>query len=233
MRLFLGCFLFFSVFKGFSQEKNVAENSKKIKIDSLYREDQFYFGLTFNTLQKKPGGLTQSDLSTGFTAGFVRDMPINKSRTIALASGIGLTFNNYNQNLSITKPNQTAIYAIISSETVFEKNKFEQLIIDLPIEFRWRTSTFESHKFWRIYSGFKLSYLAYDKSKFIQNQEKIVLSNNKDFNKFLYGAYISAGYNTMNVYAYYGLNPLFKSAKIDNEPINMNSMNIGVIFYIL
>lgn len=233
MRIFLICFLLLSVFTGFSQEKTEAENSQKIKIDSLYREDQFYFGLTFNVLQKKPSGLNQSDLSTGLLAGFIRDMPLNKNRTIAIASGLGFTFNNYNQNISITRPNEIPIYAIINSEFFFKKNKFEQLIIDVPIEFRWRTSSFESHKFWRIYSGFKLSYLVYDKSIFIQNQEKIVLSNNKDFNKFLYGAYISAGYNTMNVYAYYGLNPLFKSAKIDNETINMNAMNIGVIFYIL
>jgi hypothetical protein len=32
---------------------------------------------------------------------------------------------------------------------------------------------------------------------------KIVVLNNKDFN-ILYGLYISAGYNTINVYAHYG-----------------------------
>ncbi|MFV5690994.1 porin family protein [Flavobacterium sp. LT1R49] len=233
MRLFLSCFLFLSVFHVFSQENVIAENNPKVKIDSLYREDQFYFGFTYNTLTKKPEGLSQSKLSTGFSAGFLRDMPVNKKRTIAIASGIGLTYNNYNQNLAIYKTDQTAVYSIIDAETTFSKNKFSQLLVDVPIEFRWRTSTYESYKFWRIYGGFKFSYLIYDRSIYTDDQGKIVVSRNKDFNKFLYGAYISSGYNTINVYAYYGLNSLFKSAKIDGEPIDMTSLNIGIIFYIL
>jgi hypothetical protein len=42
------------------------------------------------------------------------------------------------------------------------KNKFT--VIRVPLEFRWRSSTFESYKFWRIYGGVKFSYLLYDKS---------------------------------------------------------------------
>jgi hypothetical protein len=60
-----------------------------------------------------------------------------------------------------------------------------------------------------------------------------VVTNNRDFNKFQYGAYLSAGYNSINVYAYYGLNPLFQSAKTATESIDMNSLNIGIMFYIL
>jgi hypothetical protein len=38
------------------------------------------------------------------------------------------------------------------------------------------------------------------------------------------------GYNTVNVYAYYGLNSIFKTAEIDGEKINMKAFNIGIIF---
>jgi hypothetical protein len=31
--------------------------------------------------------------------------------------------------------------------------KFTQLLVEVPLEFRWRSSTFESYKFWRIYGG--------------------------------------------------------------------------------
>lgn len=233
MRSLLYCFLLLFFFKGFSQENTIVQNASEVKIDSLYREDQFYFAFTFNTLQDKPVGLSQSKFSTGFTGGFLRDMPINKKRTIAIASGIGLTYNNYNQNLSISESNQTPVYSIIDSKIFFEKNKFAQLSVDIPIEFRWRTSTYESYKFWRVYAGLKMSYLVYDKSTFIEGQEKTVISGNKDFNKFIYGAYISTGYNSVNVYACYSLNPLFKSAKINNDAINMKSLNVGVIFYFL
>jgi len=233
MRLFFNCFLLLSVFFVFSQEKANIDNAPKATIDSLYREDQFYFGFTLNTLQNKPVGLTQDKFSSGFSVGFLRDMPINKKRTVAIAPGIGFSYNNYNQNLAITGSNQTPVYTIIDSKTAYNKNKFSQFLVEVPIEFRWRTSTYENHKFWRIYGGFKMGYLFYDKSIYQDAQGKIIVTNNKEFNKFQYGTYISAGYNTINVYAYYGLNSLFKSAKTNTESIDINSLNVGIIFYIL
>jgi hypothetical protein len=231
MRLFLKIFLLFIAANGFSQSTNPV--SPIVKIDSLYREDQFYFGFTLNTLQNKPAGLTQDKFSSGFSVGFLRDMPVNKKRTVAIAPGIGFSYNNYNQNLAITEINQAPVYTIIDPNITYDKNKFTQLLVEVPLEFRWRTSTYESHKFWRIYGGFKMGYLIYDKSVYQDNQGKIVVSNNKDFNKFQYGAYISSGYNTINIYAYYGLNALFQSAKTNNETIDMNSLNVGIMFYIL
>jgi hypothetical protein len=40
----------------------------------------------------------------------------------------------------------------------------------------------ESHKFWRLYGGFKFSYL----HLFTDADSKIVVLNNKDFKKILY-----------------------------------------------
>lgn len=231
MRLLLSCFLFVLVLPVFSQENASTEIAPKL--DSLYREDQFYFGFTLNTLQNKPVGLTQDKFSSGFSAGFLRDFPVNKNRTIAIAPGLGFSYNNYNQNLKIEEINQQPIYTIINPETSFNINRFTQFLVDVTIEFRWRTSTYKSHKFWRIYGGFKMSYLLYDKSVYEDELGKIVVTNNKDFNIFQYGAYLSAGYNSINVYAYYGLNSLFQSAKTNTESIDMNSFNVGIMFYIL
>lgn len=233
MRIIFSFFLVLSVSAIFSQETEPIMNSSEVKVDSLYREDQFYFGLTYNTLQQKPVGVSQSKFSTGLSAGFLRDMPINKDRTHAIAVGLGFTYNNYIQNLAIKGTEEMPVYSVIDGKTVYNKNKFSQLLVDLPIEFRWRTSTYESYKFWRIYGGVKLSYVLYNKSLFTDDQSKVVINNNKDLNKLLYGLYLSAGYNTINVYAYYGLNSIFKTAKIDGEKINMRSLNIGIIFYIL
>lgn len=233
MRIIFSLFLVLSVSAIFSQEIELSKDSAEIKVDSLYREDQFYFGFTYNTLQQKPAGVSQSKFSTGLSAGFLRDMPINKDRTNAIAVGLGFTYNNYIQNLAITGTGQMPVYTVIDGDTNYNKNKFTQLLVDLPIEFRWRTSTYESYKFWRIYGGVKLSYVLYNKSIFTDDLSKVVITNNKDLNKLLYGLYLSAGYNTINVYGYYGLNSIFKTAEIDGEKINMRSLNIGVIFYIL
>jgi len=217
----------------FSQKDRTTKDTLVVKIDSLYREDQFYFSITYNTLIDKPAGLSQRKFSSGFSGGFLRDMPINRKRTIAVASGIGFTYNNYNQNMAISGTAETPLYTLISSDTKYSKNKFTTLSFDVPVEFRWRTSTYESHKFWRIYTGIKFSYVLYDKSVFNSSMGKVSINGNKDFNKLQYGAYISSGYNTFNLYAYYGLNSLFKSAKINDEAINMKAFNLGIIFYIL
>ncbi|WP_264565744.1 porin family protein [Flavobacterium sp. N3904] len=233
-RFFLGCFLFLSFFRGFSQENKFSIDTLHIKIDSLYREDQFYFGLNYNSLIKKPSGVSQDKISFGFSLGFLRDMPVNKSRTVAIAPGIGFSYNNYNQNLAITGTNQNAIYTVIPSGVNYNKNKFEQLLVEVPIEFRWRTSTPEIYEFWRIYGGVKFSYLLLDKSVYIDDLTNVVIRKNNDFNNFLYGAYISAGYSSFNLYLYYGFNSLFNSsAKINNESIQLNTLKMGVIFYIL
>lgn len=213
-----------------AQEQELIKEIEPVKIDSLYREDQFFFNFTFNTLQQKPDGLSQNKFSTGFSGGFLRDMPINRERTIAIATGLGLTYNNYIQNLTITGTSDAPVYAISDD---YNSNKFAQLLVDVPVEFRWRTSTYESYKFWRIYGGMKFSYLIHDRSVFNSDSGKVVITSNKDFNKFQYGIYASAGYNAINVYVYYGLNSLFKSASIADKSIDVKALNIGLSFYIL
>jgi hypothetical protein len=233
MRLFFSCLFLVSFLNGFAQEeKTPATETPKVKIDSLYREDQFYFAITYNALNNGPDGLSQKKFSTGLSFGFLRDMPINKNRNVAIAAGLGLSYKNYFQNLAITGTSDAPIYTVVNYSDV-NTNKFTQYLVDFPIEFRWRTSTFDSYKFWRIYGGIKFSYVLFDRSVYKDSEQKVVIKNNTDFEKLQYGVYLSTGFNTWNVYAYYGLKPLFKSAKTATESIDMRTMNIGVIFYIL
>lgn len=232
MRLFYSCLYIFSFFNLAAQEEIKTLESPIIAVDSLYREDQFYFGFTYNTLQNKPALLSQNKFSTGFSAGFTRDMPVNKLRTVAIGTGLGFTYNNYIQNLGITDNGTTRDYSILSSSD-YSTNRLSQLFVDVPIEFRWRTSTYTSYKFWRVYGGVKFSYLLYDRYVFNDGNNKTTVTSNPDFNKLQYGLYLATGYNTFNLYAYYGLNPLFKTSQVNGEKNNMQSLNLGLIFYIL
>jgi len=211
-------------------EETEKKEEKKVVVDSLYREDQFYISIAYNLVRNSPRGFSQNSFSLGLSAGILRDIPLNEKRTFAIAPGIGYSFNSFRQNMKIEEIDGIANYSISSD---FEKNKLEMHYLDIPIEVRWRTSTPESHKFWRIYSGFKFSYLLYSKSVFTGSTEKIKVFNNSDLNKIQYGPYVGIGYNTFNAYAYYGLNPLFKSGEIDGEKIKMNVFSFLVIFYIL
>lgn len=238
MRIRLFILLFFRALGAFAQETEVKPEIKdEIQfdaIDSLYREDQFYLNITYNALQKRPDGVTQNKLSPGIALGFLRDMPINKKRTIAFAAGLGYSLAIYNQNLGIRDVGGVNTYQVFDSDVSVSRNKFSLHFVDLPIEFRWRDSTPESHIFWRVYTGVKFSYLVYDYYKSQTSVDNFSQSGNADFNKFHYGIYLAAGWNTWNFYAYYGLNPLFKdSAKIEGRSIDMNTANFGLMFYIL
>jgi hypothetical protein len=222
--------LFFSVQ---AQENLNSSPSPITKIDSLYREDQFYVGLTYNVLKNAPAGFSNDKFSMGFSTGFLRDMPINKNRNLAIAPGLGLTFNNYSQNIGITTTNNTPVYTVLTDPASYSNNKFSQLFVDVPLEFRWRGSTFENHNFFRIHGGVKLSYLLYDRSVLRTGSGDSVIMNNPDFNKLVYGAYFAAGYGGANLYIYYGLNPIFKTAQTTTTTVDIKSLNIGLIFYIL
>ncbi|MSP85228.1 MAG: PorT family protein [Flavobacteriaceae bacterium] len=228
MRFLINCIFFLSFYSIFSQSSLDFE-----AVDSLYREDQFYFGITYTTLQKRPAGVTQNKFTPSFSIGFLRDMPFNKARNKAFAAGLGYSWNNYNQNILIYEANGIPEYSTIISATNFDKNKLMLHSIDIPLEFRWRTSTAESHKFWRIYSGLKFSYLFYTQSNYKDHQTSIKVIGNPDINKFQFGTYLSIGYNTVNFNVYYGLKPIFKSGVLNGSSLDMNTLNFGFMFYIL
>lgn len=213
----------------FSQESNLKE------VDSLYKEDQFYIGVTYNLIGKKPENLSQSGFSTGFYFGFINDMPINKERDVAIGIGLGYSINSFNQNLLISKDNLGSYsYSLLNDNSTYSKNKFYNHVIELPIEFRWRTSTPTEYNFWRIYTGFKLGYVIANASKFKGDSGSFKHHSISDFNKFQYGLTLSAGYNTWNIYLYYGLNPIFsKDVLLNGNTIDINAVKVGLIFYIL
>jgi Outer membrane protein beta-barrel domain len=228
MQKFFNFFLFLFPLLVFSQETpNFSE------IDSLYREDQFYVNITYNALNNKPKDVFQNSFSTGINIGFLRDFPINKKRTFAIAPGLGLSYNNYKENLLIDNLNGSLNYNTIPTGASYDKNKLSLYFIDFPIEFRWRTSTFDSHKFYRVYAGFKVSYLFLSQSRYIDSNQSFKVDNNSDLDRFHYGVYLSTGYNSVNIYGYYGLNNFFKNGIINGESIKLSTVNFGLIFYIL
>jgi hypothetical protein len=222
--LFLLCF-----FGSYAQKGNVKE------VDSLYKEDHFYAGISYNLLTRQPSGLSQDAFSLGFNLGYIKDMPINKARNKAFGVGIGYSTNSYNQNMLIEKnENGEFEYSILNDRSTYTKNKFSTNLIEVPIEYRWRTSTPSDYEFWRIYVGFKLGYIITHTSKYDGDLGRLRYRNNDDFNNLQYGLMLSFGYNTWNFQVNYGLNSLFsKNAQIDGQSVDFNDLKIGLIFYML
>lgn len=214
----------------FGQESAAAEES----IDNKYREDQFYFGVSYNLLRRMPADMTQNGFSSGFHIGFIRDMPVNPSRTIAFGVGFGYSANSINQNLFVSKDAQDNLSYMIVESGSFSKNKVSMHFLELPFEFRWRSSTAESYKFFRVYSGFKIGYLFASAVKYKGDLGEFKLSNIDDFSKLQYGFTLSAGYDKFNAHIYYALNSIFKDqAKLNSQTLQTSIIKIGLMLYIL
>ena len=202
-------------------------------IDDKYREDQIYIGIYYNSLKNTPGFYSQTQFSSSINLGFIRDIPLNKNRNFGIGIGMGLSTSSYHNNLRFSLiDNQFAADVILDSEP-FDKNKWTLNELEFPFEIRWRTSTPENYKFWRVYFGLKTSYIFNSRSKYESASEKQILGN-LPFSKIQSGLTLNAGNNTWNLGVYYGLIPLFNddfTSKHQNFK-NIKQFKVGLIFYI-
>ena len=205
------------------------------RTDSLYLEDQFYLGITYNLFLNKPTGVTQRNLSYGLQGGYIRDIPLNQRRNVALGIGLGYAVYSYYTNLVVRESDNELLYSALGSDIDYKRSKIENHVIEIPLEFRWRNSTPDDYRFWRIYTGVKFGYVFGSRSKFVSNEETISFTN-KDSRNFQYGLTFNVGYNTFNIQAYYSLVTLFDDGIIiadGGENIVVRPLRIGIIFYIL
>ncbi|HDZ06868.1 hypothetical protein LCGC14_0050570 [marine sediment metagenome] len=219
-------FLLFSMIAIYSNAQVASDSIASTK----YFEDQFYIGLSYNFILNPPEGSSQRNLSYGLQAGVIKDIPLNRSGTKAIGIGAGLALNSYYSNLVANLSDDIISYSIDNDIT---RSKLETHLLEFPLEFRWRNSTIDEYKFWRIYGGIKAAYIVGARSKF----DSDVLSEgfkNTDLTQFQYGLTLSFGYNTFNLHAYYALTELFNGdATLNGEVLQYKPLRIGLIFYIL
>lgn len=203
--------------------------------DSLYREDQFYLGFTFNLLSDLPPAVTQSGFSGGLHLGFIRDMPVNKRRNLALGLGLGWSINTYAHSLFIGEnTNGETIFDALDGTTEYDANRFTTYLVEVPLEFRWRSSAPSVSNFWRVYGGLKAGYIYYFRSNLRTPNAQLIQTDLPQLNRFRLGATLAVGYNKVNFYFYYSLIPFFDGSKMLNgRPVNVKTLKIGLIFYIL
>ncbi|MGI0105119.1 porin family protein [Salinimicrobium sp. WS361] len=205
-------------------------------VDSLYREDQIYFGFTYNIVTGGPSEVKSSQFSGGFHAGFIRDFPLNARRNIGVGVGLGWSIDTFGQNLFIGEEpgGEATRFVVLNRDRVdFDANRFTTQSIDLPVQFRWRTSTPGSYKFWRIYTGIRPSYVYYFQSKFVQDGNTFKETNVSEFERLRLGATFTFGYNTFNFSFYYSLNSFFKDVTVNNEDLDLKTFQVGLTFYLL
>lgn len=204
-------------------------------VDSLYREDQFYIGANYNVPLNLPSGASTRGLTGGFQFGFLRDMPINKQRNLAIAIGAGFAVDQFGQNLFIGEtPSDETIFMVLDESVDYTRNRFSMASVEVPFEFRWRTSTPVKYSFWRVYPGFRVGYAFWYKSTFKQPGNNVNQTKLPEFNPLRLSATLSAGYGNFNFFASYSLNTFFTEAEtVDGEAVDFRALKVGLIFYIL
>ena len=204
------------------------------EVDDKYREDQIYFGVFYNSLRNSPTDFNQNKFSSSINLGFIRDIPLNKSRNFGLGLGLGYSNSSFHNNLKFSNANNQLDAKIVSNLDSFTKNKWVLNELELPFEIRWRTSTPENYKFWRIYFGLKTSYIISSKVKYESPSNNQTIRD-LPFNNFQSGFTLNAGNNTWNLGVYLGLKPLFDEefAKNHINIKNIKQFKVGLIFYIL
>jgi len=217
-----------------SERAYIIADTVPFTIDSLYREDQFYVGLTFNLITNKPDAISQESFSGGIHLGVIRDMPLNDRRNIALGVGLGWGIDRYGQNLLIDDRAGNSIHFLSLDESRYDSNQFTTQQFEMPLEFRWRTSTASSYKFWRIYTGVRLGYLYSFRSNYKGDGEQSLVNDLPELNRFRAGATFTFGYNTFNFHFFYSLIPFFSDATLDDgTALELSTLKIGLTFYIL
>lgn len=207
-----------------------AQSNDTIK-STGYLEDQIYVSFTINSLVNKPNEVTRNGLSNSFELGFIKDISLNKSGDFALGLGLGYGRNTYFQNIKIEEVNNITEFQIATGN--FKNNKFSTHTLDVPFEVRWRTSTIDKYKFWRIYAGAKLSYVIGSNARFKESGNTVKVKGISEINKWQYGLKLAAGYGTWNFYFYYGLSNIFSNANLNGSPLEIKDYRMGLIFYIL
>ncbi|RMB56792.1 PorT family protein [Dokdonia sinensis] len=236
VRFLIGLLVF--VLQGWTvQAQGDISEEQILVVDSLYREDQVYIGLGLDLLTNKPEGISQNGFSGHFSVGFIRDMPFNKRRNKSIGVGLGLGVDVYNQNLFIGEESDdtTSIYAIVPDNIGQVKNRFSYYSVQMPIQYRWRTSSATDYTFWRIYTGIQLEYIYHFKSTFEQSGNTVNQTKIPELNKIQYGLTFAFGYSAFNLKVYYGLNSLFNEDAIltNGNKVDLQVLRLGLQFYFL
>ena len=230
LKLYSYLFLFLSLYS-FSQ-KEIDFNT----LDENYREDQFYLGATLNFLTQTPSSFSQNGLSGGFHFGFIRDVPFNAQRNLAFGFGLGYSLNRYNTNLFVGREQSGnhVMLALDQLDVDVDKNYFVTHVLEVPLQFRWRTSTSDYQKFYRIYAGLNLGYTFNFYSYYRDELQSFSTSNPSFLNRFRTGAHLALGHGFINFYIQYYFDSLL-TGEVQNsqEQVNLEVLKFGLIFYIL
>lgn len=196
-----------------------------------YREDQLFFNFSALSLLNKSEGLQRSGFSYNITTGYYRDVPINKRGSLAFA--MGAAYRYYSLQLFNQPGDSQEPIVVLPDGQNLENISLKIHSIQLPVEFRWRSSTATKYTFWRIYTGFSFNYLMVPEYKFTSNQTKQKLNARDQVRNWEYGPHLNVGYGFWNFHMFYSMTGVFDDELQMAQPwADVNYLELGISWYI-
>lgn len=195
--------------------------------DQFYREDQIYSSVGYPLLIDVPEALAQNKLSHTFSLGFIRDMPINVARNLAFGLGLGLNYNVVYTNLQFT--DHMEAYTFVSSDMT---NQWNYMDVEIPFEFRWRSSAPSNYQFWRVYGGLVGYYNLFAKQR--TRTALIDSIASLSVQKFRLALRLNIGNNTWNLTYTHPIDSFFDYNKSSHNKSfsQLKTAKLGLVFYI-
>lgn len=166
----------------------------------------------------------------GFNVALMFDKPIGHS-AFSFGYGVGFFSHNFHSNADFVYHQDTVNKGLITSLEPFNRpvslNRYAQKILEIPIEFRYRTKTDRQFK---IHVGGKIGYVVNDFRSIRDNDGKIRIYEIKNINPLRYGVNFRIGFEQVAITASYYFSEIFKKGKGD-AGITPYSVGIAIIPY--
>jgi hypothetical protein len=185
-------------------------------VTKLKKADRVIFEVFHDIWQDVPSDITLKTIQPGFGFTSMQDFPIGNSN-FAIAFGFGISSHNMHTNgffsYDTTKVTE---FLPLPNDLNYKINKFTLTYLETPAEIRFRTKGVNTFRF---YAGIKLRVLLQEHTKyrgddpFSDYEIKFKEYKHKHVTVFSFAPTVRVGYKWFNIYASYGLSPVFEKNK--------------------
>ncbi len=197
--------------------------------------DRIVFNLHWDGWLNTPDSIKVNAFSRGVGFHFFYDIPLDKKNQFSFAPGIGYSCSNYYSNaLFVEDSTDKVIVDIIEDGVQVNKNKIALGLLEVPVEFRFRSMPDGKGNSFKLAIGFKGGWQFTNKTKYAgddiifntPSDVKVKIFRYEALNMFRYGPTVRIGYGAINLQAFYGLSELFN----EGEGPTGFPLEIGVSF---
>lgn len=190
-----------------------------------FKKDKMVFDFYTPFWINQPNNITTQPLSSfGFSFTWGKDNKFGKS-DFSYYFGLGYSYQKTASNLNLRLPLNAdahpSDFKMLPMTSDYDFNKIKTRTIEVPLEFRYRTSTKTP---FRVYVGGKVSYVFYSSYESQIGDEIYKRKRLEELNPLQYGLTLRIGAGLINGFVYYGLNDVFKTS----SSAEMNQLSIGI-----